>query len=994
MRYRLLGPVEVWRDGERVPVGGRKQRSLLAVLLLDAGRVVPPARLVRALWGERPPASARAQVHNHVSALRRNVDVRRVAEGYRLDVAGGALDLAEFDAAVTAARAAVAAGDDARAARLLGTCLGLWREPVLGGVTEELREMAVPGLVERRLAALCDRIDAELWLGRHGDLLGELRGLVDEHPLDDRFPSRLVLALHRAGRQADALAAYDEHRRRRRDELGLDPSPALRDLHRAVLAFDPALDLPAPPVAPAVRVTGGTRQRAVLAALEARAGAVVPVERLVAEVWGDDPPATARTMVQVYVSRLRRALSGSGTTITTEPGGYRLDAPPATSPGSAVPVPRQLPAKPRLFVGRTDELGTLTKIVERRADETMSVVVISGPGGIGKTWLAAQWAHQNLHRFPDGQLHVDLRGFDPVGEPVPPGVALRGFLDALGASAAPADPAALYRSLTADRRMVVVIDNARDTEQVLPLLPGGAGCTVLVTSRNRLPGLVAAHGAQPLAVDVLPESDARELLARAFGRERVSAEPDATARVVAHCAGLPLALSVGAARALTQPGLSLAVLAEELRVTGLDALDTDDLPANLRTVFLGSYRALPAEAAALFTLLGLAPGPDISLAAAACLGGQDAGRTAAHLRELEQRSLISRSAPDRHRMHDLLHLYAADLAAALPAATRDAAVRRLIACYLHTARAADLVLAPHRRPLDMPPLPPGCAVGSPADHDAALAWFDAEHANLLSAQRLSAREGLQREAWWFAWVLTTYHRLRGHLQEDLAAWRVGVAAADLVGAATDRAAAHKLLGQACARVGEHAEALDHLRLALELSEEVGDLAGRLRAHHALALAWSRQSDHAQALRHAETTLLLAREARDEGWEAAALNAVGWYSARLGRLDHAQRDCAAAVEMFRRIGDFQGEGSALDSLGFVATAQGDHGGAVSHYGAALAVFQRIGNTYQQANALDHLAEAHEALGDAAAARGAWRRALELYRAQHRVGDVERISRRLG
>jgi hypothetical protein len=323
-----------------------------------------------------------------------------------------------------------------------------------------------------------------------------------------------------------------------------------------------------------------------------------------------------------------------------------------------------------LFVGRAGDLDCLAAEVDEHRESPGSLVIsVIGTGGVGKTWLALYWAHRQLGRFPDGQLWADLHGFDSSGEPVPAELAVRGLLAALGAdpSAIPADPeaqAALYRSLTAGKRMLIVLDNAHDTSQVVPLLPGGSGCTVLITSRRQLTGLVTGHGARAIAVDLLPEAEARELLASYVGAERLAAEPDAAAELLACCAGLPLAISVVSAQAAAHPGFPLAVLAGELREAGtrLATLETGDPAASVRTVLSCSYQALDPRAAVMLGLLGLAPGPDISLPAAAALAGLPAGQAQAILRDLETVSLVQQHSPGRYRIHDLVRLYAAEQA--------------------------------------------------------------------------------------------------------------------------------------------------------------------------------------------------------------------------------------------------------------------------------------------------------------------------------------------
>jgi len=659
-------------------------------------------------------------------------------------------------------------------------------------------------------------------------------------------------------------------------------------------------------------------------------------------------------------------------------------------------VPRQLPAAPPHFTGRTAELAALTTALDPAGrDGTAVISTIAGAGGIGKTWLVLHWAHQHTDRFPDGQLFVDLHGFSPNTTPMDPTTAVRGFLDALGVDtrSIPPDPHAqigLFRSLVADKRMLIVADNARGTDQVVPLLPGSPTCVVLVTSRRTLDPLISQHGAHHLRLGTLSTQESHDLLAGRLGQPRVAAEPAAVRELVGFCRGFSVALGIAAARAHTHPHVPLAEFAAELFELGLAALADDDPNAGLPAILSWSHQALTAEQQEVFALLGIAPGTDLGLSAAACLTGLSTVRAARVLRGLQDASLLDRDAQGRYRMHDLLHRYAADHAGRLPADRRDAALRRLLASYLHTAHAADRILALHRRPLDPIPLLPGCTIVEPTTHAAALAWFHTEHANLLAAQRTAARLGWHDEVWRLAWVLTTYRRLRGHLHEDLAAWRAGADATDHLGDPADRAAAHKLLGQAWARLGNQPEAHRHLSQALRLSENNGDLPGQLRTHHALALTWARQHDHDRASRHAHTALALARLLDDPTWEATALNAVGWYSAKLGRLDEAYHDCAAAQELFRVHNDHQGEGSALDSLGYIATARGDHDAALRHYRDAVALFELIGNTYQQANALDHLAVAHDALGDNASADTTRRRAYDLYVAQHRTTDADRLG----
>jgi tetratricopeptide (TPR) repeat protein len=583
-------------------------------------------------------------------------------------------------------------------------------------------------------------------------------------------------------------------------------------------------------------------------------------------------------------------------------------------------------------------------------------------------------------------------------------VAVRGFLDALGVppGRVPADPhaqAAMFRSAVAGRRMLLVVDNAADTGQVLPLLPGSDACTVLVTSRNRLPGLVTGHSAHHVPLDVLTDAEARALLADRLGAERVAAEPDAVDELIRSCGGMPLALSIIAGRARLQPHLPLGVHAAELREDGLVALDDDDPSASLPAVLSWSYRALTAGQASVFGLLGVAPGPHVGVHAAAALTGLPSGEARAVLRALERASLLTQDAHGRYRMHDLIRRYAAEIARR-DAGAVDAALCRVVDFYLRTARAGDRLLDPQRQP--MPLDPPAHDESEPstsalaltltlADEAAALAWFDVEHPCLLAAQHTAFAQGRHLVAWWLAPALDTFHIRRGHLHDHLAVWRVGLAAAGHIEDAPATTVAHRFVGQALAELGRHDEALDHLYRALDSAS--GDPATRANVHRGLAWAWARQGDDRKACEHTAAALEIYRARGNTVGEANALNALGWHSALLGEHDTARAHCAAALALHRAHNDRDGEAATLDSLGYIAHETGRHADAIEHYRQALALFRDFGDTYSAADSLHHLGHPHAALGDHAQARAVWEEALELYRAHGRDSDAERVRDRL-
>ena len=480
------------------------------------------------------------------------------------------------------------------------------------------------------------------------------------------------------------------------------------------------------------------------------------------------------------------------------------------------PVPRQLPAWPSPFAGRAAELAELGKTMDARSDAAATVVIsaIGGIGGIGKTWLALRWAHDNVDRFPDGQLYVNLRGFDPAAQPVPPAVAMRGFLDALGVEPAriPADPdaqAGLYRSLVAGRRMLIVLDNARDTSTVVPLLPGTASCAVLVTSRHQLAVLVSSHGARPLALDVLSEAEARELLTGHLGADRAVSEQQAVATLLRHCAGLPLALGITATRAALQPGLPLAALAVEIETatSSLDAFDAGELAANLRAVLASSIQALPAATAGVFVLLGPAPGPDIGLFAVASLTGVSIARARLLMRQLVNAYLVQEHVPGRYRMHDLVRLHAIELAGADEPA-RDLAVHRILDHYLHTAHAAGVLLYPHREPITVARAVDGVQPEYLADHDEALAWLDCEYPALLAAVNQAAATGFDSHAWQLAWNVSHFLNQRGYWHHQSAAQLLALDAARRAADGLGEARIHAALGRTYGVQGRYRDAVN------------------------------------------------------------------------------------------------------------------------------------------------------------------------------------------
>lgn len=891
MELCLLGAVLARVDDAVVDLGPARQRCVLAALAVDAGRVVSVDRLIDRVWGEEPPLRARRTVVNYVSRLRRllgdDAIVRR-SGGYALQIPPPDIDLHRFRHLCARAHTE----DDQLAAELWAEATGLWRGEALTGVDGEWAQAERVRLHRERRDAESCLADALLRLGRGEDLVTALSARVAEHPLDERIAGQYLLALHRAGRTADALEHYRLLRERLVEELGTDPGPALQEVHRRVLA-------------------------------------------------ADSSPST---------------------------------------PDAVPVVPRQLPAPPRRFVGRGAELSALDGSLATPGHSA----AISGTGGIGKTWLALAWAHRHAHRFPDGQLFADLRGFG-TGEPKQAADVLADFLAALGVDRdhQPQDldaRAALYRTCTTGKRLLVLLDNAATADRVVPLLPGGDACTVLVTSRNRLSALVTRHGLHPVRPGVLTDAEARALLQDALDDTRAASE------LTALCGGFPLALGLVAARVSTHPDLLRDVVAE-LRDLGIEALRSDDPNASLPAVLSWSLRHLTDAQRRVFGLLGAAPGPDVDLAAATALTGLSVRDTRAALHALAEASLVTLAEGWRCSMHDLIRDYAATTAPGEPE-VRDA-LDRVVDFYLRTACAADRVLDPHREPFE--PVPPPSGVEF-ADISEAVAWLDTHHPHLLAAQRTAAAHHRHRTTWELAWALVMFHWWGGRHHDDLAMWSlVAENAAEL--SAADQIVMLRGLGQALSELGRQEQAAEHLNRAIALAERHRDATQLALTHYALTRVWELGGDDRRALGHARSALRLFQEIGHPTREADALNVVGWYLASLGDHDAARAHCRAALALNRRHANPDGESAALDSLGWIDHHTGHHERSVRHYEAALVLRRSLGNTSFAADTLDHLGHPCALLGWHDKARTAWHEARQLYRDQGRTADADRVQRQI-
>lgn len=935
MRFALLGPLTVLDDaGARVTPAGARQRSILAWLLALANTPVSYDVLIDAVWNGQRPEAPPTMVRSAVMRLRH----------------------------------ALGPGP---ASRIVAQAPGY------------LIRVEEAELDTLRFEALCreagEAVRAGEWAGT-ARVTAQALALWRGEPLldvpDGRLRERLVPRLERLRLQALADGAEAELNLGHHEQV----VPRLRDLtagHPLSERFHAQLML--------ALARSGRQAEALAAYRDAR--------RVLVDELGIEPGPELRHLQE-------RILAGDSELLG--PAAPRSRTAPAPPPRSS-DVPRQLPAGLGHFAGRADELKALSELLARRAGAGGAVVIsaIGGTAGIGKTTLAVHWAHQVADRFPDGQLYVNLRGFDPSGTPMPPAEAVRRFLGALGVPARriPVDPeeqVALYRSELAGRRVLLVLDNARDVEQVRSLLPGSPGSLVLLTSRNRLAELVAVDGAVPLTLDLLTRHEARDLLIGRLGGERVLADEDTATELADLCARLPLALNIAAAHAALHPTRALSHLVEELRDTRrrLDTFAIGDGAADVRTVFSWSYRALTPQAARAFRQLSLYPGPDISLLAAASLTGLDVAATRRVLGELTAAHLVAEHTQGRYGFHDLLRAYATERAHAEDAeAERHDATRRICDFYLHTAHDADHVLHPYRPPVRLDPPASAAHHQSLADVPAAITWLEAEHSNVLAAQQAAADLHRYQVVWQLAWTLSTFHIRRGRRHDELAAWQAALQAVAHLPDLVPRIRAHRLTGRAYAELGRHEDAIGHLHRALALAGHDHDLCEKAHTHRTLAWAWERRGDARQALHHAAHARDLDHALDRPTWEAYALNQMGLYTARLGDYDTARSHCQAALALHSRHQDPTGIAETALTLGYIQHRTGHHLEAIDHYQEAVARFRTIGNIYQAADALDGLGHPHAALGRSEQARATWRQALDIYQQQGRAPDAARVQGQL-
>ena len=940
--FRLLGPLEFTINGQPVGIASARQRVVLTILLLEANRTVSLNRLIDAIWDDDPPATARSQVHTCISALRQQLShidakceiVTRPA-GYEICISNNELDICEFQRLSSNGLAAAEENRPEEAIRDLRAALRLWRGVAAADVESRIARAAAGRLDEDRLNVLEACIELELGLGRHHDLVGHLSELVKQYPLREQFRAQHILALYRSGRQVEALDAFVEVRQFLVEELGLEPGKELVDLHRAILARDPTLEL------------------------------------------GQNGPHEL-----TWAEHDRRA------------------------------IPRQLPPAIADFTGRDNLISGLTAMfslsaAEESKDRDLPVAVLAGKGGVGKTALATHIAHAVRRMYPDGQLFVQLREGD--GQPISPSEVLARFLRAfdIRPAAVPetqAERMTTYRSLLSERRVLVVLDDASNASQVIPLIPGNPDCAVIITSRNPLPGL---DRAQSLTIDDIDEDASTTLISKVIGPERVASEMLQARALARMCGYLPLALRIVAAKLAVRPHWTIDQMVRRMADEGkrLDELTLADI--GIRATLSLSYNSLSEKAQALFVRLGLIEASDFSRWVCTPLLDMDAEAAGDLLDILVQDHLVEAqvdgTGAPRFRMHELVRIYAREqLAATVPTEERKKILERLLGCWLSLTKEA------HQRANggDFAVLH-GTAALWPLSRDVVddilsrpLAWFSAERTALVSAVLQAGQSGLDDLCWDLAFTSVTLFESENHVEDWRKTHEVALDVTRRAGNERGEAAILYSLGnlEISRRLYESSRCL---KSALDLFSRVGDDHGRsltlaalasidrlggqydvaLHGYQSALSGFSAAGDtvstidvlsnmaqmetdrrnFTEAEQFLRQALQTCRTIKAPRAAAQAEYRLAEFYLRTGNPERAERSFDSVLQAVRQHGDLIGEAYALAGLGAARIDQERYSLANADLSAALDLSRRTGDNLLSGRVLLSTAELYLAKG---------------------------------
>jgi DNA-binding SARP family transcriptional activator len=906
MEFRVLGPIELWSAGQQRDLGPTRARGVLAILLLTPRTIVPTEALIDRLWDTRPPPKARESLSVYIARLRAalrqavgdSVQLAGRARGYVLDVDLEAVDLHQFRRLRRQADALIASSDYDQAALLLREADSLWRGQALAGIRGDWVARMRDSLEEERRAAILKRVECELELGRHADLVGELRHLLAQYPLDETFIAHQMAALYGSGRPGDALSLYRDTRSRLIDEQGTEPGRMLYELHQRILRGDPEL---------AVRLT--------------------------------DP-------------RLGRASR-----------------------------PDTLPPETVEFVGRSEELGLLT----REDSDTPRVSVIEGMPGVGKTALAVHAARIVSGQYPDGMFYLNLHTHDPGRPSLDPAEALHRLLLMLTVPAAQipdaiGERAALWRAQLSRRRAVVILDDAARHDQIRPLLPVAGRCLILITTRRKLPDL---EGARVLTLDVLSIDDAITLFRGIAGQDRADEEHEVTT-AVRLCGRLPLAIQLTAGRLAQDYPPRLADLVEELSQSPARVGGTGAASPEVMSAFDLSYGALEPDHQRFFRRLGVSPCAYVSLQAAAALGGGTLAEAEKALAALLDHHLLTRAPAGQFRFHDLTRGYAAMRATREdPEPEQRQTVGRVLDYYLHTADEADRVLHPFRRRMPVSVTQPPAAIPALGTQEDAAGWLESEWRNILQAAQHAGRHEWKQKCADLTHVLAGFVEIRAYWDEAIAAHTLALQACRDLGDPARIAQASLELSEVSQQTGRHEATLPLAEDAAAIYRSLGDRRGEAEALDQIGLAHQRAARSREGLAYFHEARILYRDAADQRGVAVTLSHSGIACWQLGRYPDAMCHLRDALSLYRDVGDRRGEAKTLNNLGRMQLYFGYHRDALEGYQKSLEIFSGIGGAQNEAILYHNIGAVYHYKGSYEDGLAAYRRALAIYRA---IGDL--------